>query len=776
MKRLSHIINKILYIFFIVYSFAFIGIFFYAYQAIQNINARELEIIATPLCSEIYDGSSHLVEKINEKENIPVSYEDLPKNLIYALISIEDNNFFEHNGIDYHGVIRSIAHNLTKNTRQGGSTITQQLVKNLLLSDEISITRKIQEAYLATQLEQNYTKEQILELYFNRIYFDATVPGISYAAKRFFNKEVSLLNLPECALLAGLVKSPSLYSPFRYIERADERKNIVLKAMYENNYISYDDYQIASSINAQEIVINRSSYDEEKNYNYQAYLDIVYEEVKRITGYSLYDRPMKVETYLDTSIQKVLDSIQRGDDFTFADDFTQIAGTIIENSTGGIIGTIGGRNYEGLRLYNRAYHMKRQPASTMKPIFTYALAMEYLDYHEYTMIPDQPYTYPGTNITVSNADKKYLGNISVTDALGYSRNTSTLYTLENVERKIGRKKIVDYLNSIGLDDGGNFTYPYAIGGMTYGVSPISLAGAYSILPRKGFYLTPSVIKSIRYLDTGEIIYDHTQEQAKKVLSEEASYLITSCLKNVRKKNYLNINQAFPLQIECVGKTGTNAYDDKVIASYHYPSNADKDSWFAGYSSHYTIVTWTGFDEPSTEKKTYFGSNDVRRNYSKNMFKKIMEKCENKNQSIVSLPNTMIEQKVVSTTEGTFLANEYVPSNFIQTITRKKEDAIHDILPLPTFQILDSIPFFSLEHDLLCSLPNTEDDLYSTFFGKKGFLIKYQDIDGNTWSQFYTVNECLLPIKNSLFEIQIMETYENSYHLHGEIYTFNTFSL
>ena len=489
MKRLSHIINKILYIFFIVYSFAFIGIFFYAYQAIQNINARELEIIATPLCSEIYDGSSHLVEKINEKENIPVSYEDLPKNLIYALISIEDNNFFEHNGIDYHGVIRSIAHNLTKNTRQGGSTITQQLVKNLLLSNEISITRKIQEAYLATQLEQNYTKEQILELYFNRIYFDATVPGISYAAKRFFNKEVSLLNLPECALLAGLVKSPSLYSPFRYIERADERKNIVLKAMYENNYISYDEYQIASSINAQEIVINRSSYDEEKNYNYQAYLDIVYEEVKRITGYSLYDRPMKVETYLDTSIQKVLDSIQRGDDFTFADDFTQIAGTVIENSTGGIIGTIGGRNYEGLRLYNRAYHMKRQPASTMKPIFTYALAMEYLDYHEYTMIPDQPYTYPGTNITVSNADKKYLGNISVTDALGYSRNTSTLYTLENVERKIGRKKIVDYLNSIGLDDGGNFTYPYAIGGMTYGVSPISLAGAYSILPRKGFYLT-----------------------------------------------------------------------------------------------------------------------------------------------------------------------------------------------------------------------------------------------------------------------------------------------
>lgn len=773
---MSKILRKSLVIFFFIYALIFASFTFYIGSAIKSIDAKELETIVTPLHSSIYDSTNHLIENINEKENRQIHFNEVPKNLINALISIEDNTFFTHEGIDYKGVLRSILHNLTSSSRQGGSTLTQQLVKNLLLTNEISLKRKVQEAYLAYELEQNYTKEEILELYLNRIYFDATVPGISYAAKRFFNKDVSSLTLPECALLVGLVKSPSIYSPFKYPARAQERKNIVLLSMLNNNYISFLDYEVASKINVEDMVIFKGSNILEENYQYQAYLDIVYDEVKRITGFSLYDRPMEIKTYLDTTLQSYLDGIQDGTNFSFEDDITQVASAIIDNLSLGVIGVIGGRNYDGMRLYNRAYHMKRQPASTMKPIFTYALAMEYLDYHEYTMIKDEPYTYPNTNITVSNADKKYLGDISVTDALGYSRNTSTLYTLENVEKKIGRQKIIDYLNDIGLDDGGNFSYPYAIGGMTYGVSPINLASSYAILPRNGLYKAPSVIKSIKFLDTNEIVYDHENIEEKQVLSKESCYLITSCLQNVRNKNYLNINMAFPNNVNCVGKTGTNAYDSKIINTYHYPKNADRDSWFAGYSKNYSVVTWTGFDEPKMDQKTYFGSGDLRRSYSKKLFKLIMEQLENKKEAILSLPDSMIKQEVISTKDGTYLANEYVPKNFLTTVTRKKGHEIKEVLPLPTFSSLEYINIYALDKDLICSFEEINDDVYSTFYGKKGYKIDYQDIEGNTWSKFITSNECILPLESDLYEIKITETYEKNNILHGEIYQFSTFTL
>ena len=507
---------------------------------------------------------------------------------------------------------------------------------------------------------------------------------------------------------------------------------------------------------------------------FQAYLDIVYQEAERITGFSPFIRPMKIETYLDTSLQSYLDQIQEGKIINFEDNLTQVSSAIIDNSSGGVIGVIGGRNYNGKRLYNRAYNMLRQPASTLKPIFTYALAMEHLNYNEYTLIEDKPYTYPNTNITVSNADKKYLGNISITDALGYSRNTSTLYTLEKVINKIGENKVIDYLKSIDLMDDGTFSFPYAIGGMTYGVSPIRLASAYSVLPRKGLYIKPSVIKSITLLDTNEEIYNHSLINTKKVLSKEASYLITSCLENVRRTNHLNIGLAFPSNIDCVGKTGTNAYDKNTIKTYSFPNNADRDSWFSGYSKNYTITTWTGFDEPKKGEKTYFGYSDERRKYSKIMFNKIMSHLEIKNQKLLDLPESMTKQNVVVLKDKIYLPDEFVPKNEIKTITVRKKELITEKIPYPTFNELIPTSIFEMENEILLSLPELENDMYEPILGNKIYNIYYYDVENNSYENTYSTNEFMIPLKSELYEIKIEETYEKNTSIHGDAYIISSF--
>ncbi len=767
MRKLIKIINKVFKSFCFIYAFIFSFLVIYSYNALTNIEPKELEILKDEVKSQIFDSSNRLIEDYNQNEKTQVKYDELPKHLIQALISIEDRNFFNHDGIDFQSIYRSLLNNLTSSSRQGGSTLTQQVIKNLILNSEISLSRKIQEAYLALEFEKMHTKEEILELYFNRIYFEPTIPGIKYAAKRFFNKDVSLLNIQESALLVGLVKSPSQYSPFKYIDKANERKNIVLKAMYEEQYISQYEYQSLIKIHAKNFVIEKGENYKEKDFKFQSYLDVVYKEVKRITGHSVFDKPYKVYTYLDSSLQSHLDKIANGEIINFQDDITQISSCVIDNKTGGVISLIGGRFYDGMKLYNRAYDMNRQPASTLKPILTYALAFQYLNYNEYTLIKDEPYYYPNTSISVQNADKKYLGYISITDAIGYSRNTSTLYTIENVIKKIGIKKVEEYFSKIGLMDQGEFTLPYAIGGMKYGVSPINLASAYSLIPRGGEYIKPSVISKIEDLTTHKIIYDHENELKSKVLDKETCYLITSTLENVRNNNYLNINQAFPANIRCVGKTGTNAYDDNTIRAFNYPSNADKDSWFVGYSKNYTIASWTGFDEPKKESKTYFTYNDERRKYSKYQFKSIMANLELDNQKIMEMPSTMTKQDVVFIKDKMYLPNEYVPKNLIKTVSIKTSNLVFEVLPIPKLYKPKEESIISIDNELYIKLNQIESDDFEYIFGKLNYKVEYKDIMNNQYEKNFENNEFFLPIYEPYYEIKIYLTYKNSSQLISE---------
>lgn len=232
--------------------------------------------------SRIYDRYSNEIEVLGQ-ETSPVAYADIPEVLVDALLSVEDSEFFYHNGFNPKRILTSFVSNLFSNSVQGGSTLTQQLIKNTALSGEKTYSRKVKEAYLSFLLEKEYSKEEILELYFNKIYFEQSVPGIQYACRVFFNKSVGQINLVEAALLAGLVKSPSYYYPFSYPERCTERKNIVLKSMLDNRVIDEAQYRFASAVRVEDILYTKDDPDLSV-YPYQAYLDLVYEEVRQLTG------------------------------------------------------------------------------------------------------------------------------------------------------------------------------------------------------------------------------------------------------------------------------------------------------------------------------------------------------------------------------------------------------------------------------------------------------------------------------------------------------------
>ena len=743
----------------------------YVFFNVQSLTEPEINAVLERGHSKVFDISNREIETLGENKKIYVEYKDIPPVLVDALISIEDKEFFHHDGINYKRIFSSLINNIFSDSTQGGSTITQQLVKNTLLTNEQNISRKIKEAYLSMKLEEKYSKEQILELYFNEIYFDGVIPGIGYAAKRFFGKEVKHLNLVESALLAGVLKSPTLYSPFLHIENAEERKNLVLNAMYENNLITEERLFIASNKKVKDIIVPKGATYKEKTYDYQAYLDIVYKEVEELTGHNPFSSNLEIYTYLDTSLQTYLDDIQKGKIYNFQDDYQQIASAILNNNDASIIGVIGGRNYEGMLLYNRAYDMKKQPASTLKPVFTYALAMEHLNYHEYSQVEDKPYTYPNSNITVHNADKKYLGTISLVDALGYSRNTSTLYTLEKVIKKIGMEKVVSYLNDIGIMDEGRFSLPYAIGGMTYGVNPISLAGSYRMLSKNGNYLKPSTIKLIKNKDTGEIIYKRDLSE-KKVLSTESSYLISSALKKVMDGNYYKIGNAKPSNINVYAKTGTNSYDHNLIKQYGFPTYADADVWFAGYSKNYTIASWTGFDKPVKNTNTYFGRNDSRRLIVKDIFKECLKRLEIKN-LLIEKPSTMKEVSIVKNAPGNYLPNDLIPTNHIVKATFKLDEAPTKVLPYPILNEVKDIEITQQDNELQLSVNHMlEDDLlYKNIFGKKVYLITYED--ETTSNTFITSeNTITLPFNQKSFTITICETFENNNKLTSTPYIYN----
>lgn len=745
--KIKRVIKKSIELFFAIFFIvSIIGFITLARIAIKSETPKVTTIINNS-SSIIYDSSGLNISTINLVNNNSVEYKDLPDVFINALISAEDARFFSHSGVDFQRIISAFINNATSSTTQGASTLTQQLIKNIYLDSSKTLDRKINEIIMALELENKMSKEDILLAYANNIMFDGTTIGVNNASLKLFSKPINNVNLAESALLAGLVNAPSYYNPLKNPANAKERMDTVLNLMYRHGYITKNQLNDAKAFQINDL-INLKEY-EETSYPYQSYLDIVYKEVMELTGYNPLTTPLIIETYMDTDLQALIDSIQNNQDSSirFTDDNQQIAMSVVDNENGALIAAGGGRNYNGQLLFNRATDMQNQPASTIKPLLSYALAIEHLNWNNKQVVNDEPYTYPGTTTTVNNVDHTYMGEMLIEEAIGYSRNTTALKTLEKVIEKTGINTVINYLKDINLldVDSNNFNLSYGLGAMQYGVSPTQLASAYSMLAREGCYSKAYTVKRITLQKTNQVIYTHIPEK-KQILSKETAFIISDILKNVVENNYYNLGTVKVDGVEMHAKTGTSSFDSKLLKELNYPSDASKDIWMAGYSADFTTIVWSGFDYPEKGKENYFKSgNDSRKYISRKVFKKIMDYQSQKGKTI-KLPDTLVGVNVVRGTN--LLPDAYTPMKLINTVYYKKGEEptqkisppkLDDVTNINLMLVGDSmtVSFKDDIFDIVDVVPKANIIDYSSIYGKTEYVIEITNENNvtNTYTSF-----------------------------------------
>ena len=338
--------------------------------------------------TKMYDRNGEIITEVGAYLRENITYEDMPEALIDAVLAIEDSRYFEHFGFDIPRFIKSGVEVVkARSFVQGGSTLTMQLVKNTYYQTdnieggtmaEKKIERKVQEIYLAMQLDKSFDKKTIFELYLNKLNFGGNIRGVQKAAYYYFGKSASTLNTSECALLAGVINGPNGYNPYYHLEEATDRRNTVLDMMAYHGYITLEDCELAKSIKIEDQLVGEDYSTVQSGSQYQSYIDVVIQEAQEITGKDPSFYGMTIYTNMDRNIQQQIERIQNSEDIRFPDDLMQVSMITIENDTGSIVGVGGGRNYEGARLLNRAISQYKQPGSSVKPLLSYALAFEYL--------------------------------------------------------------------------------------------------------------------------------------------------------------------------------------------------------------------------------------------------------------------------------------------------------------------------------------------------------------------------------------------------------------
>lgn len=522
--------------------------------------------------SIIYDGQSDMVTRLHGvQDRTWVSISELQPSTVYAFISAEDARFFEHEGVDVIRIAGAIVADIKAGSYvQGASTISQQLIKLSHLTSEKTISRKAEEAALAYEMERQYSKEDILEMYLNYVYFGGGYYGIEAAAEGYFGVHASDLTLDQSAMLAGILKSPSGYAPHINYAASINRRNNILRLMRDYGYITDDEKKQASA--------RRPTILHDKNEEYSGYytdavtksaaalMGITVDELIR-GGYSIYSA-------MDSDIQHYCEEMFKNGELFPAED-SEAAIVVLEPSTGMVVAMVGGRSYTGGISFNRATDIRRQPGSVIKPVIAYAPAFEYLNYTAADMILDEETTF--ADYTPSNYGNKYYGWVTVREAVTKSLNVPAVKTLSAV----GVYRAKDFAKRCGIEfDDKDDSLALALGGFTYGVSPLQIAGAYSCFASGGIYNTPTLIKKITDRN-GLTVYEYRQD-SRRVMSEANAYILTSMLKSVVTEG--TGHRLNTLDIPIAGKTGTVGL-----------ANGNRDAWMAGYTPEYTAVVWQGYD-------------------------------------------------------------------------------------------------------------------------------------------------------------------------------------
>ncbi|RSJ69299.1 Penicillin-binding protein 1A [Streptococcus oralis subsp. dentisani] len=562
----------------------------------------ESKLVATT-SSKIYDSKNELIADLGSERRVNAQANEIPTELVNAIVSIEDHRFFSHRGVDTIRILGASLRNLRGGGGlQGGSTLTQQLIKLTYFSTSTSdqtLSRKAQEAWLAVQLEQKATKQEILTYYINKVYMSNGNYGMQTAAQNYYGKDLKDLSLPQLALLAGMPQAPNQYDPYSHPEVAQERRDLVLSEMKSQGYISAEQYEKAINTPITDGLQSLRSGN-----NYPAYMDNylkeVIDQVEQETGYNLLTTGMEVYTNVDPAVQQRLWDIYNTDEYVnYPDDELQVASTIVDVTNGKVIAQLGARHQSSNVSFgmNQAVETNRDWGSTMKPITDYAPALEY-DIYDSTasVVHDVPYNYPGTNTPVYNWDKSYFGNITLQYALQQSRNVTAVETLN----KVGLDRAKTFLNGLGIDYP-DMHYANAISSNTtesnkkYGASSEKMAAAYAAFANGGIYHKPMYINKIIFSDGSSKEFSDSGTRAMK---ETTAYMMTEMMKTVL--TYGTGRGAYLSWLPQAGKTGTSNYTDDEIEKYIKNSGyVAPDEMFVGYTRKYSMAVWTGYSNRLT---------------------------------------------------------------------------------------------------------------------------------------------------------------------------------
>jgi len=565
--------------------------------------------------SLVYDGQEKLISVLKgEKDVYYIPYSDIPKTAIDAMIAIEDKKFLSHEGVDLLAIIRAVTA-LIRNEgdiTQGASTITQQLARNIFLSNEVSYERKMKEIFIAIELEKKYSKEDILEFYFNNIYFANGYYGIEAASKGYFNKSVKELTLAEITFLCAIPNNPTVYNPINHMDNTIGRRNRILDQMLKEGYIGLEEYNQASNV---EIVLSTTKI---KKHNYvetyvyycairalmekqgfqfqyefqnekereqyeEKYYDLYYQMQKTLyfEGYRIYT---SIDLKLQKQLQKAVDeTLKEYKEVNKEGIYTlQGAAVSIDNETGKVVAIVGGRSqeYNGYTL-NRGFQSFRQPGSAIKPIIVYTPAFE-RGYYPDSTVKDEP-----IEDGPSNSNKNYSGDMELRKAVEGSKNTIAWKLFQELTPQVG----LSYLRNMNFSkiESSDYVPAAALGGFTIGVSPVELTSAYATLENDGIFREPTCIVKILDAKGNEIVGDTNKQ--KRIYETNAARMMTDVLEGVLTKG---TGKGLALDnMASAGKTGT--------------TNENKDGWFVGFTPYYTTGVWVGYDLPKSLNNLY-GSN------------------------------------------------------------------------------------------------------------------------------------------------------------------------
>ena len=578
-----------------------IGGSIFLFYAVQAPELSETKLVATT-SSKIYDSKNELVADLGAERRVNAQSNEIPTDLVNAIVSIEDHRFFNHRGIDSIRIFGALLRNLRSNGLQGGSTLTQQLIKLTYFSTSTAdqtIARKAQEAWLAIQLERTATKQEILTYYINKVYMSNGNYGMQTAAQNYYGKDLKDLSIPQLALLAGMPQAPNQYDPYSHPEEAQQRRNLVLSEMQHQGYLSSEQYETAINTPITDGLQSLKGSNTYPQY-LDNYLKEVIDQVEQETAYNLLTTGMDIYTNVDQDVQKKLWDIYNTDEYVhYPDDDFQAASTIVDVTNGKVIAQLGSRHQASNVSFglNQAVETNRDWGSTMKPITDYAPALEYGVYDSTAyMLKDVPYNFPGTNEPVLNWDRGYFGNITLQYAIQQSRNVPAVETLE----KVGLDRAKTFLNGLGIDYP-TMLYINAISsnttetGKQYGASSDKMATAYAAFANGGTYYKPMYINKVVFSDGSSKEFSDPGTRAMK---ETTAYMMTEMMKTVLY--YGTGTGAYISWLPQAGKTGTSNYTDAEIENHIKTDQyVAPDEMFVGYTRKYSMAVWTGYSNRLT---------------------------------------------------------------------------------------------------------------------------------------------------------------------------------